>query len=201
MNSDCTKIKFPFEISLNISGRCNLNCVYCYAQPFTSVFIPDYEVISLIDLAKDNGAFVIKITGGEPLLHPQIFEILEYVIKSDIEIALITSLCVSRKIVSELAKTLTKHPSISLQVSLDSIHPDENDLLRGNTNIVKANLDYLLDNKIEIQLASVLTKVNINSLESLIKYFYPRIKNFHFMNLMPSNKIVKSGNFSELNAT
>lgn len=187
----------PLQITLNLSGRCNLNCIYCYAQPFSNKFIEFNKVIEILEELRSLGVFVYKIAGGEPLLHKDIFSILDYIIDSNLRTAILTNLAVDQKIVKTLGRKLHGAKALTIQVSLDSVDKKINDLLRGKSDIVYKNIQYLIDLGIDVQLASVVTKHNIDKIGDIIGHYYPYIQKFHFMNLMPTKKLPQGGGYED----
>ncbi|MBF0570989.1 MAG: radical SAM protein [Candidatus Omnitrophica bacterium] len=66
----------PIEIIIEITGKCRLACPYCTRQSRKEVPLKDIK--ATLDEAASLGIKVIRITGGEPLLHPDIQTILAY---------------------------------------------------------------------------------------------------------------------------
>ena len=62
-------------LRLSVTDRCDFRCQYCMAEEMT--FLPRSQVLSLEELARIAKVFVglgvrkIRVTGGEPFLHPQ----------------------------------------------------------------------------------------------------------------------------------
>src|SRR3954471_13432662 len=56
--------------------RCNLSCAYCNEYDKVSAPVSTEEMIHRIDLLARLGTQIITISGGEPLLHPDLDEIL-----------------------------------------------------------------------------------------------------------------------------
>ncbi len=71
----------PFSAVLNwtITAKCNFKCTYCSAEELISDNIPEEINISSImaNLEKLDKTFLISITGGEPLLTPNIVEVMK----------------------------------------------------------------------------------------------------------------------------
>lgn len=79
-----------------IIHRCNLNCPTCFAgsSPATAGLVPVDEVLDNIDqrLERENGRLdVLMISGGEPTIHPGLYDLLESVLKRDIVRVLINT--------------------------------------------------------------------------------------------------------------
>jgi MoaA/NifB/PqqE/SkfB family radical SAM enzyme len=56
--------------------RCNLSCTYCNEFDDFSKPVPTAEMLHRIDLLAALGTTVITLSGGEPLLHPELEEII-----------------------------------------------------------------------------------------------------------------------------
>ncbi len=75
------KKPFPLCVHLQITKRCNLRCIYCYADPENLTNVPDLEYLEytrLIDELARMGTRWIRFLGGEPLLRNDIGEMIDY---------------------------------------------------------------------------------------------------------------------------
>ena len=81
------------SISLELTNRCNLLCKHCStnASPNGEIFLDLNTVKKLLQESKKHGAKYLSLSGGEPLLHPQIAEILKYADNLNYKIDLYTS--------------------------------------------------------------------------------------------------------------
>jgi organic radical activating enzyme len=78
-NITITKSSAPELVDLKITNYCNKNCEYCYQNSNTSGQHADFEDIKkIIDILADHEVFEIAIGGGEPTLHPNFIDIIEY---------------------------------------------------------------------------------------------------------------------------
>src|SRR6267378_4519426 len=57
--------------------RCNLACTYCNEFDDFSKPVPTEQMLRRVDKIGDLGTSVITISGGEPLLHPQLDDIIQ----------------------------------------------------------------------------------------------------------------------------
>src|ERR1700684_4356859 len=71
--------------------RCNLSCTYCNEFDDFSKPVPVDEMLRRVDLLGDLGTSVITISGGEPLLHPELDDIIRHMGKRRIVSGLITN--------------------------------------------------------------------------------------------------------------
>lgn len=76
---DCDNRYFP-AMSFTITGKCNYNCLHCFNAADNAPLMSEWtldEAKSLIGQAQKCGINAITITGGEPMLHKNFFEIIE----------------------------------------------------------------------------------------------------------------------------
>ena len=77
-NGDIDKVStFPTLVDLKITDYCEHNCYHCYMGS-SKEGLHSNEVISYIEGLKDVGVGTVAIGGGNPLLHPNIKDIVEY---------------------------------------------------------------------------------------------------------------------------
>lgn len=62
----------PETLTLAITGECNLHCAHCWvdAGPTASALLPVHTAQGLIEEFAGFGGTAVRLTGGEPLLHP-----------------------------------------------------------------------------------------------------------------------------------
>ena len=101
--------------NLLLTTKCNRSCSYCFAREQMSStvgmdFITWDNVIYIADfLSKDNYK-TISLLGGEPLLHPQFLNIIEYLIARDFRITVFTNGICKKSIVKNIMKLCDKIP-------------------------------------------------------------------------------------------
>ena len=66
----------PVEIIIEITGKCKLVCPYCTDS--RRPHVPLKDILHVLDEIAELGVKAIRITGGEPLLHPDLVAILNY---------------------------------------------------------------------------------------------------------------------------
>ena len=72
--------------------RCNLSCAYCNEyEDKVSVPVPTEEMLRRIDVLARLGTQIITISGGEPLLHPELDEIIAAIRSHDVIATIITN--------------------------------------------------------------------------------------------------------------
>jgi len=70
------RLGVPFDVHLDVTYRCNERCVHCYLNHESPGEMSALEYRGLLDQLAAAGAFFVTFSGGEPLLRPDIFEIL-----------------------------------------------------------------------------------------------------------------------------
>lgn len=188
------EIRSPFQVTINITHRCNLSCSYCYASGRKQIDIPTERCIDLInELCGDHGVFHLTLAGGETLLHPGILTILRecFTQYKGIVALLSNGMRLNDDIFfaefSEVCKELAdKKAPLDLQISLDSHIPEVNDLQRSHGAQILSAIERAISLPISLQMACVVTRNNVEVAHRIIEEYYPRVHRFHYMNIMPS---------------
>ena len=130
--------------------RCNLSCTYCNEFDDFSKPVPTAEMIRRIDLLADLGTSIIAFSGGEPLLHTGLDELIARIRKRGAIAGMITNgFLLNAKRIQELNRAGLEH----MQISIDNVKPD---------NVSKKSLK-TLDARLELLAEHALFHVNINS--------------------------------------
>jgi MoaA/NifB/PqqE/SkfB family radical SAM enzyme len=112
----------PVAVHLIPIRRCNLSCQYCNEYDDHSSPVPTSEVLRRIDRLADLGAGIVTLSGGEPLLHPDLDEIIRRIRGHRLIATLITNgYLLTRDRIRRLNRAGLDH----LQISIDNIIPDE----------------------------------------------------------------------------
>src|SRR5208282_1496331 len=130
--------------------RCNLACEYCNEYDDFSKPVPTDEMFRRVDKLAALGTSVITISGGEPLLHPELDEIIHRIRRRGMIAGLITN---GYLLVAERIERLNRAGLEWLQISIDNVTPDE---------VSKKSLK-VLDKKLELLAEHADFHVNINS--------------------------------------
>src|SRR5260370_10339784 len=71
--------------------RCNLSCAYCNEYDDVSKPVPTDVVIKRINMLADLGTSIITLSGGEPMLHPDLDEIIAAMRRRNVMACIITN--------------------------------------------------------------------------------------------------------------
>src|SRR5690349_11087859 len=130
--------------------RCNLACKYCNEYDDFSQPVPLEIMFQRVDRLAALGTTVVCISGGEPLLHPQLDEIIGRVRHHGIIAGLITN---GYLLTADRIQRLNRAGLEHLQISIDNVMPDE---------VSKKSLK-VLDKKLQLLTEHAEFHVNINS--------------------------------------
>jgi MoaA/NifB/PqqE/SkfB family radical SAM enzyme len=130
--------------------RCNLACEYCNEYDDFSKPVLTEVMFQRVDKLAALGTSVITISGGEPLLHPELDQIIARIRKRGMIAGMITN---GYLLVADRIERLNRAGLEWLQISIDNVTPDE---------ISKKSLK-VLDKKLELLAEYADFHVNINS--------------------------------------
>lgn len=154
-------------IMLQLTNKCNLQCKHCCITELTSRGEVSYKVIDeIIKL----GPQTIVLSGGEPMLHSQLWSIIDYVKKRFVgKLVLSTNgLFITENNAGKISKYFDK-----ISVSLDGISEQNVDRIRGDGVYHKViQIIKLLKNKnIEVEVSSIVLNEKDSEVEQLEEEF------------------------------
>src|SRR5207253_6134892 len=130
--------------------RCNLACKYCNEFDDFSKPVPTELMFKRVDKLGELGTSVVTISGGEPLLHPELDQIISRIRKNGSVAGMITN---GYLLMPDRIERLNKAGLEWLQISIDNVNPDE---------VSKKSLK-VLDKKLQMLAEYADFHVNINS--------------------------------------
>jgi MoaA/NifB/PqqE/SkfB family radical SAM enzyme len=130
--------------------RCNLACEYCNEYDDFSKPVPLELMFKRVDKLGELGTSVVTISGGEPLLHPELDDIISRIRKNRSVAGMITN---GYLLMPDRIERLNKAGLEWLQISIDNVNPDE---------VSKKSLK-VLDKKLQMLAECADFHVNINS--------------------------------------
>jgi len=120
--------------------RCNLACGYCNEYDQTSTPVPLEVMKRRIDKLAELGTSIVTISGGEPMMHPELDQIIRYIRSRGIIAGLISN---GYYFTPERIKRLNEAGLDSLQISIDNVNPDE--VSRKSLRVLDKKLRYLAE--------------------------------------------------------
>ena len=180
------------DMRVSLTDRCNLRCTYCMPHDFAA-WLPSKdllntdELIEIIEVAVSQGIDEIRLTGGEPMLRPDIVEIVSRI--SSIRNAPKLSMTTNGLVLAKLAKPLVDAGLRRINISLDTLdrdvfkkmtHRDRiDDVFAGIAAAKEAGL-------FPVKINTVLLRgINDGEAVSLLKWALAEDLNLRFIEQMP----------------
>lgn len=126
------------SMEIEFSRACNYKCPYCYVPdtaPLENELTPD-EIRSALSQASELGARKIVILGGEPLLYPQLFAMIDYINSLGMVSEIFTN---GSQVTPENARHFFL-AGVRISVKLNSLDPDIHDELTGEKDSLNTAL-------------------------------------------------------------
>ena len=157
---------------IEITNKCNLSCLHCFnnsGEPLSDELTTE-EICSLIDVLSSMGVHRLTLTGGEPLVHPDLFEIVEHARKAPMTVTIFTN----GTLITEEHVEKFKKVGVKVAVSVDSCNEQTHDTFRGKKGALKRTLQgitLLRAAGLSVTVSVSLSQLNKNELVDTLKYF------------------------------
>ena len=183
-------------LRISLTDRCNLRCVYCMPkeglqwQPHADQLSAE-EIVRVVETAAQGGVKRVRLTGGEPLVHPQIVEIVRRIasIPGIEEVSLTTN----AMLLERLAQPLADAGLTRVNISLDSLNADKfrqitrgGDLSRVWRGIVAAEAAHLAPLKLN---TVIVRGLNADELTAFARLTIENDWHVRFIELMPIGNV------------
>lgn len=129
----------PMDAQLIVTRRCNLSCGYCSEYDSSSEPVPLGDLKTRIDALHRLGAANITLLGGEPLMHPDLAEIVAYAGRKS-NTSVVTNGFLLRNSVIE---SLNQAGLNNLTVSVDTLHADPTRYIQKSFRSLRTRLERL----------------------------------------------------------
>ena len=158
-----------------LTEGCNLKCRHCWIAPkfqTEETIWPslDFELFKdIIKQGKELGLSSVKLTGGEPLIHPDIEKILDHIKKEKLRLTIETN---GVKCTPEIVEKIVQHKKPFVSVSLDGADADTHEWVRGvpgSFNAAIEGIRNLVKAKLHPQVIMSVMKHNSDQLEAVVK--------------------------------
>ncbi|MFW9886490.1 MAG: radical SAM protein [Candidatus Thorarchaeota archaeon] len=159
----------PTSIIWELTDRCNLSCRHCAvdANHQGNGELNLDECINLINDMASIGVERIVMTGGEPLIRSDFFEIAQECVQKNLHTQVATNATlVTKEIAQELADL-----RIDAQVSLDGATPNVHELIRqgsGSWSATIRGIKHLVEAGVRVTIATLLVKYNIHEIIPIV---------------------------------
>jgi MoaA/NifB/PqqE/SkfB family radical SAM enzyme len=142
----------PFLAQVVVTRKCNLSCTYCNEFDDFSPPVPTEDLRARLRKLKELGTWAVEWTGGEPMLHPDLFELTRYA-KRELKFHKVMLISNAYLFNEDKIRQLNEAGLDELQVSIDGV----------NTNDVTIKVLKPLRKKLEAVIRAARFKVVLNA--------------------------------------
>ena len=180
------------NLRVSLTDRCNLRCTYCMPNDFAAWLPSEHqlttdELVRVIEIAVSEGINEVRLTGGEPLLRPDIVEIVSRI--NAITNAPTLTMTTNALTLEKVAKPLVDAGLTRINISLDTLDRDRFKLMthRDRIDDVFAGIKAAQDAGINpIKINAVLLKgVNADEAPALLEWALANNLALRFIEQMP----------------
>jgi radical SAM protein with 4Fe4S-binding SPASM domain len=168
MSAKALKQGIPLSVQVDLTYRCNEQCVHCYLDHEDHGEMTTAEIKHLFDQLADAGVFFLTMSGGEILLRKDFFEILEYARKLKFCVKLKTNAVLIGQRQADRIRELGVY---SIQISIYSHRPEVHDGITKVPGSLKRSIRavrFLKEQGLQVTIANVLMLQNLSD--------YPGVK-------------------------
>lgn len=178
-------------VRISLTDRCNLRCVYCMPEDGGECIpakdqLTDDKIVRLCQVLGKNGVKKIKLTGGEPLIHPKIAELIHR-IKTIPGIEQVT-LTTNGVLLGEKVDDLVKAGLDAVNVSLDHLDEKEYEkITRRNQlqNVLNGLEKAMQYEQLQVKINCVPIAATQEQIVSLVNFAKNRKIHVRFIEVMP----------------
>ena len=181
----------------NVTRRCNLKCVHCYAHARDEEFKGELSTSEGKEVLDDLAAFgspVVLFSGGEPLVRPDLVELAEYAVGKGMRAVISTNgTLINSRIAGNLKKVGLSYVGISLD-GLDEV----NDRFRGVKGAFRKAMDGITacrDAGIKVGLRFTMNRMNAQEIPGIFnlleKHDIPRVCFYHLVYAGRGSDLIK----------
>ncbi|MCW4006586.1 MAG: radical SAM protein [Candidatus Bathyarchaeota archaeon] len=190
----------PLILSWNVTRECNMKCSHCYinASPEKPADELDtQQAKDLIDQITQVSRPMLILSGGEPLLRKDIYEIIRYGTQKGLRMGMGSN---GSLITPQVAKQLKDAGIKTVSISLDSSVPEKHDEFRGVEGAWQKAVDAikaLRENDVLVQVNTTLTMQNYDEIDDILSLAESLgVENFHLFFLVPTGRGAKIADIS-----
>jgi mycofactocin radical SAM maturase len=186
----------PICLTWEITYACNLQCIHCLSSSGRRDprELTTEQAKSVLDELRDLQVFYINIGGGEPMIRPDFFDILEHAEHNNIGVKFSTN---GTYIDATNARRLASMNYVDIQISLDGIDSATNDAIRGEGSyaVARQAMDHLRDAYFgAFKISLVVTRHNVDQLDDFKTLADSYGAQLRITRLRPSGRGIESWN-------
>jgi len=190
----------PLIMSWNVTRECNMKCSHCYINATEKKLVNELttsEAKALMDQIYKVSRPLLVLSGGEPLLRPDIYELISYGSKIGLKMGLGSN---GSLIDEAVARKLKQAGITTVSISIDSNNPAQHDEFRGVIGAWEKAVEAckaLRKNNVLVQVNTTLTQQNYNQIDDIMSLAETiGVENFHLFFLVPTGRGTKIADIS-----
>lgn len=155
------------DVLFELTHRCPLDCIHCYTAESGHSELPHSKVIDILDQLVEAGCLFLTLSGGEPLMREDFFDIATYAKKKGFGIRILTNgTLITEQVADRIAQLHPIMVGISLYSTKSSIH-DSVTRIPGSHRRTMRGIRLLAARGVRLSLRTILMDCNIGELEQL----------------------------------
>lgn len=162
---------FPLRlVAWEITRNCNLACIHCRASALNTPYTGELDTeasFKLVDQIAVAGKPIVILTGGEPLLRPDIFDIAGYGTKRGLRMAMAPN---GTLITGPIAKKMVDAGIKRISISLDGPSKESHDSFRGVSGAFEGamrGIGFAGEAGLEFQINTTITRLNLQYIQQI----------------------------------
>jgi radical SAM protein len=163
--------KTPFTVAWEVTRACAYACIHCRAeaQPKRDPReLTTDEGFRLIDDLIDVGRPILIVTGGDPMMRPDLLDLIRYASGRGLRVALSPT---ATKLVTRARLEEAREAGVArMQISLDGSRPEVQDAFRGRPGSFQRTLEILDDIRsagLSLQVGTTVSRYNLDDLDAI----------------------------------
>jgi len=191
------------ELLIEITNKCPFNCIFCSSNSniHKNQFIEKSSFFEIISNAKELQFDIIQLSGGEPFLHPDIEEFIDFIVQKNLFLEIYTCGNIYRKerylpIPNKILMKFKNYPKLSLRFNFQTVNQDIfNTLTRcphGLNNLIET-MKRCIKYKIKSEVHIIPIKYNLKQLNETIEFLLNdlKIKHIKILRFIPHGRGMK----------
>ena len=159
---------YPAHTTIEVTSQCNYKCKHCYkdSSPAVTAHLNYPKLMEYLGEFRDHGGSVIEITGGEPMLYKNFFELVEWAYNNLTVVGILTNGYYLQE--EAIKRLLPFREKLVFNISLDSHRPEFHNAFRGKEDAFEKTIqamELLGKNKFRFRLSMCVTRDNFFDME------------------------------------
>ena len=159
------------RVHLDISSRCNENCVHCYIPTYKKRGLMTENMFDIVlQQCKDMNVLNLTISGGEPMLNPYLDNFLIKCHVNNFSVNLLSNLTL---LTEDLLDIISQNPLVSVQTSLYAMNENVHDAITRQSGSFKKTMlaiNRLRDRNVPLQINCPIMKQNLNYHKDVLNF-------------------------------